>query len=498
MNLPPFFKVYFNNLIGVIKFLKIEIENLQSKLSSLLSKYEAVKSRESTLLEENEALKARNSELERIMKSNSTNSHKPPSTDMYKPKSKAVFSSPKIKKRHGGQVGHKGKTLQAVANPDFEFDMRPSTCTCGMTLEGVKGEIVEIRQVFDVPEPRLEVTQYNKMSCTCPNCGTQNSGAFPDGVDAYVQYGNGVRAYAVVLNTSYNVPFRKVSQLFDDQYGYDINVSTLISANEICYVNLEQTEISIKHAVTQTRVVHFDETGISVAGKRIWLHDASTPELTYQFVSEHRGNLAIGSEAGVIAQFKGWAIHDCYGTYFTFENCKHGLCNAHILRELEAQIEGGRKWAKRMQDLLWELYEKSNKGRSIVVEFAPYSLLYDDICKQADTEEPQPLPRAKEQRGKIKQTKGRNLLDRLVKHKLAVLAFAQHPEVPYTNNQAERDIRPAKTKLKVSGGYRAKSGAEQYARIQGFISTCRKQGQNVYDMIKKSFTPGFKYEFSSG
>lgn len=91
---------------------------------------------------------------------------------------------------------------------------------------------------------------------------------------------------------------------------------------------------------------------------------------------------------------------------------------------------------------------------------------YEQIFRQAEEQEPPP----EKKRGKPKQTKGRNLLDRLVEHQDAVLAFAQYQEVPFSNNQAERDIRHVKIKMKISSNFNKLDSAQHYARIYAFVS----------------------------
>lgn len=132
-----------------------------------------------------------------------------------------------------------------------------------------------------------------------------------------------------------------------------------------------------------------------------------------------------------------------------------------------------------MHELLIETYLASDKGKGCLAEQPLQATIvrYEYILGQADREEPPPEPSA---RGRNKQSKGRNLMNRLAKHQLAVLAFAQYPEVPFTNNLAERDIRPWKTKLRVSGCFRTTTGADHYARIRSFISTARKQQKQVF------------------
>ncbi|MGB3777500.1 MAG: transposase [Tunicatimonas sp.] len=156
------------------------------------------------------------------------------------------------------------------------------------------------------------------------------------------------------------------------------------------------------------------------------------------------------------------------------------------MRELTALIERGSQWAIHMHALLMDTYLATNQGTGTLSSVALRATIdqYQTILQQANREEPPPetgLARPGLARpGRPKQSKGRNLMNRLVKHQSAVLAFAQHEVVPFTNNLAERDIRPWKTKLKVSGCFRTTIGADYYARIRSFISTARKQRKSVF------------------
>lgn len=136
-----------------------------------------------------------------------------------------------------------------------------------------------------------------------------------------------------------------------------------------------------------------------------------------------------------------------------------------------------------MKELLLALYQHSRQGKDEVCYFAYWQQLYENYCQQSLSEEPLPEPTNK---ARPKKSKGRNLLERLIKHKDAVLAFARHQLVPFTNNQAERDLRPAKGKQKVAGCFPTFNGAATYARIQAFIATCRKQKQNLFLQLKSA------------
>ncbi|MEM9984123.1 MAG: IS66 family transposase [Bacteroidota bacterium] len=428
-------------------------------------------------------------ELESRLNKNSSNSHKPPSSDglKKKPKVKPAFSRKKGKKS-GGQPGHQGKTLEMVSLADKTNHLLPSHCNCGQSLADAQAKLLETRQVFDLPEPKLEVTEYQQLACHCPACGAYHQGEFPAGVSAAVQYGPGVHALVVMLNVALKLPINKVRRLFEDLYGYAINDNTIIKATRKCYERLANSEKALKSRLLEALVVHFDETGVRVAGKLHWLHTACTKAYTYLFVHPHRGKKALKDSASILPDFSHWAIHDCWASYFNFGQCLHAICGAHILRELEALREKEVQWASWFQRYLLALYRLSDQGKGQLspAQEQKAMRLFDNIWTYADQIEPQP-EKQKGKRGRPKATKGRNLLNRFKTHQSALLAFAFHQEVPFTNNQAERDLRPAKTKQKVSGGFRTLEGANIFARIHGFVSTIRKHQRNVFREIRAVF-----------
>jgi len=434
------------------------------------------------------SLLARIESLEAQLNQNSQNSNRPPSSDgPKKPKRKAAFTR-RFKKQKGGQKGHEGKTLEMVDTADDYQNHYPLHCCCGTDLSEVSKYVKERRQVFDIPPPTLEVTEHINYACVCPDCQQEVSAGFPDNVAARVQYGNGVKSLVVLLNTGFKLPYGKVKTFFSDVFGYGLNESTQITAQQKCYVQLEASEQIIQQRLLDTNqspVNHFDETGIGINGKNNWLHVCSNDLYTYLFVHPNRGKKALNNADSLLPMYKGWAVHDCWKSYFLFDQCQHVICNAHIIRELQALKERGQIWADRMRDLLLYAYDKSQQGTTLVDNFKFISNQYDRICKMADDEEPPPEYRHKGK--KAKQSKGRNLLNRLREYKDAVLAFAKHQIIPFTNNQAERDIRPLKIKLKVAGCFRSLDGAKRYARIQAFISTARKNNLNVFNELLATF-----------
>jgi len=436
------------------------------------------------LLEKNTQLEAENAELRRRLGMDSHNSHKPPSSDGLNKKTTQP-GLPKNKNRmNGGQPGHKGQTLKRVTHPDQVKVHRPQQCSCCGRLLGADEahEIIQSRQVFDLPEPKLEVTEHRLAQIEC--CGQRQAGTYPLEVTAAVQYGPGVRALVTKLSIDHRMPLEQISQLFEDLYGYDLNSATVEDALERAYDRAEPIETHIVAQLSEAKLAHFDETGVRVAGKLHWLHGVSTETLTYLFVHEKRGTEALNAKASVMKKFIGTAVHDCWSPYFSFTQARHALCGAHLLRELQGLWDNGSLWAEEMHGLLLALYRMPRPLADDEQALLHYRLILD----QADREEPLPQ---RGTRGKPKQSKGRNLLNRLRRHEAGVLAFALEPDIPFTNNCAERDLRPAKVKQKVSGCFRTPLGARVYARLQAVISTGRKQGLNVFALLRDlfSYTP---------
>ncbi len=427
-------------------------------------------------------------ELKARLNQNSQNSNRPPSSDGFN-KPKPAFS--KKKKRRGGQKGHRGRTLKRVAEPDVVIECEPVRCRCGAAEWLAERPVAEVRQVFELPAPKLEVIEYRRIRRTCRCCGQTSAGEFPEKVTAPVQYGEQVQAMVALLSVHGCLSFGKIGQLFADLYGYELNEAT---AQAMVRKTAEVMPVeAIKRAVRESAVANFDETGIRENGVLKWLHNASTADWTYQYVHAKRGAEALRDERSVLPQFEGVAVHDCWSSYFSFGQMKHALCNAHILRELTGLIEnGGAKWAGRMKRLLLAMYVASDYGKGRIARFEKYEKRYDRLLEAGEREEPPPERTGA--KGKSKRTKGRNLLERLMKYKEAVLRFAREEEVPFTNNQAERDVRPAKVKQKMSGGFRAANGSESYCRIQSFIASLRKQSREVFQELLAAIQ-GKQFEF---
>ena len=457
---------------------KADIKTLESRIEVIILRLTHVESENAALREENGILRLENTLLRSQLGQNSSNSHKPPASDGLT-KQPAI---PRVKGgKIGGQLGHDGQTLKMSSQIDKTVIHKAITCRrCGTSLNDQKLTLCEKRQVFEIPTPKLIVTQHEQYRCQCV-CGCQNWGIFPDSVNAPIQYGSNARTFASLLNQQYLLPLNQVSSIFDDLYGQPINESTIISSNRQLYALLEQPEQVIKSALIQSKVVHFDETGARTAGKLNWLHSASNQHYTYYFHHAKRGYPAMIDTPSVLPHFRGYAVHDCWTSYFKFDACQHVLCNSHLFRELQATIERGFEWAQSIKQLILELYENYKKHPEHIVckeQYRNTKTLIKEQLKIAEAE-----LSAINIRNPIQQ-KALALVKRIRKHLKSFLFFAKDPDLPFTNNQAERDIRMVKLKIKISGAFRTVEGIQIFARLRGFISTCKKQNFNVFQSIR--------------
>lgn len=395
----------------------------------------------------------------------------------------------------GGQVGHEGKSLSFVEAPSKQEVHGPCSCSdCGRVFRAEEFEVAkkDRRQVFDIPPTEIEVIEHRLGQVRC--CGKFHKGVFPTEVKPGAQYGPNIQALACVLLTRHGLSLSRTCELLKSAYNVSMSEGTLVNILKRAHELLAPVEADIREKLEQASVVHFDETGLRVEGKLSWLHVACNKELTYLFPHKKRGQGALDSAVSVLPNFKGWAVHDCWKSYFSYNQCQHVVCNAHILRELQALKEQGSIWADLMHSLLLEAYKASNRGLDKLKgkAFKVLERRYKAICDQAIKEEPQAI---KGDRGRPKKSKGLNLVQRLISLQKAVLAFAQTPSLPFTNNEAERDLRPAKGKLKIAGCFRTLLGSHWYARLLSFYKTTQKQGQNMLEQLGNLFK-GKAYQFA--
>ena len=237
----------------------------------------------------------------------------------------------------------------------------------------------------------------------------------------------------------------------------------------------------------------FDETGVRAAGTLHWLHTVSTEWLTWYFAHPRRGRVAMDA-AGVLPDFKGRAVHDFWESYLRYD-CRHAFCNAHLLRELTFLWEEQHQaWAKTMIEHLLAIKATVDTARQNGAAALPAAALesfqarYLQIVVEGYAQTPPPEPATDtKRRGRRKQSKARNLLDRFRDHADGILAFMADFTVPFDNNLSERDLRMMKLRQKISGTFRSLDALVDFCRIRSYVSTARKNGVKVLDALRRVF-----------
>jgi transposase len=288
------------------------------------------------------------------------------------------------------------------------------------------------------------------------------------------------------------VPYDRIKEHFAEQINIPVSAGSIYNFNEEAYERLEDFEKICKEKLSQSAVLHADETGINLSGKNIWLHSASTDLWSYFYPHKNRG-LEATDEIGILLKFRGIMVHDHWKPYYNYKECKHALCNSHHLRELQKVIEVEKHaWAGKMQDLLYEINEKVQESGGILTEVAAekYRQQYRIILKEGEAQAP--LPPIKFNKNgteskKIKRSDERNLLERLQNFEEDVLRFMVDMLVPFTNNQAENEIRMTKVQQKISGCFRSMDGAKIFCRIRSYLLTCQKHGMTITEALQILF-----------
>jgi transposase len=431
--------------------------------------------------------------LEEQLAKDSHNSSKPPSSDgLAKPKPKSL--RPPSDRPTGGQPGHPGHTLRRVDQPDHTVRHAVERCKdCGRSLAKQTPDRVERRQVFELPEPKLEITEHQGEVKTCA-CGCVKRAAFPAEAPAPVQYGPRVKSVAVYLKEYQLLPFDRLTEIMRDLFACEsFSQGTLANFDADCSRRLEPVEAAIRDLATQSEVAGFDETGVRAVGSLHWLHTVSTQFLTWYYAHKRRGRQAMDA-AGILPGYRGCAVHDFWESYLDYD-CGHAFCNGHLLRELIfLWEEQDQKWAQSMIDHLLGIKDAVAAARTAGLAALPEADLdcflkrYERIIEAGYAQNPVvDAPSAPKRRGRRKQTKARNLLDRFHNHPEGILAFMRNFSVPFDNNLSERDLRMMKLRQKISGTFRNFDALVDFCRIRGYVSTARKNGLNALAALRRAF-----------
>lgn len=428
---------------------------------------------------------ARIAELEARLGQNPGNSSRPPSSQgLDKPAPKSLRKNGQ--RRPGRPKGHRGSTLEMVADPCRTERHEPKRCRgCGGCLAGSVQAGVERRQVFDLLPVQVEVVQHELVKRRCGGCGTVTSPVAPPGVEAPVQYGPRATAICLYLYAGQFLSKDRTATAMGELFALPMSGRTVLSMAGRAADGLAGFLERARAEIASAPVAHFDETGLRVEGRLHWVHSASTGKWSLITVHAKRGVEAMNA-AGVLNHFTGVAVHDAWAPYDTYTGATHALCNAHLLRELQYVIDntpdGQWCWAAQAGDALLEM--------KALVEQAMAAGGLDHLDQQVLDHQIKLLHDAavigangtKARTGKL-MAKFHALATRITTRQDDYLRFTRDPRVPFTNNAAEGEIRMIKVRQKVSGCQRTLTGAQRFCAIRSYLATARKHAVTFFDAL---------------
>jgi transposase len=442
-----------------------------------------------------QALTLRVKQLEDQLATNSKNSSKPPSSDGLKsPKDRSSRGS--SDKKAGGQKGHPGKGGQLSEDPDETFRFSVDQCPdCQVDLRQQALDDLIRKQLIDIPPVVPHVTEYQIELKTCPCCGKQwQAEGCPAGIYHELEYGPGVKAISVYLSAYQYLPIKRTKELLQGILGLKLSSGSLDNFRKSAAAQLSGFMEELKQTITQAGAAFFDETGMKVAKQRFWSHIAATKLHSLFSLHPKRGG-EVHEHIGILPGFTGIAHHDALPAYNRFEQATHSLCCAHVLRELTFAVErnGQAEWAEPMIQLLLSIKSSVAKSPTRTVDLrwqGRYRKRYEELVAIGLAANPPTLKADSTKRGKAKQTKTHNLLIRLQDRQVDYLRFMTHAEAEFDNNQAERDLRMNKVKMKVSGCFRSLVAGQEFMAIRSLVATAVKQGCDPIQVLRQVFTHG--------
>lgn len=364
---------------------------------------------------------------------------------------------------------------------------------CGQDLSKTVCQYIERRTKIDIIFEKV-VEHIDAEVKQCPTCDSTVKGKFPADMSGPVQYGGGLKAFVINLLIGQMIALNRVQKLVKSMIGEVLSEATLLKFVLRLHLALVDWEAAAIEQILTSSVINVDETSLRVDKTNHWIHVYSGGDITLKFLHPKRGTEAIEA-VNIIPRYNGVIIHDCWKSYLQYEHCGHGLCGSHLVRELTHVIESNEySWARNMKELLLETCKIVSKRKSKKLteeEYANLQKCYRNILTRGEKELPPIPPKPNGKRGKIAKSDAHNLWERLQKHETAVLLFARKSEVPFTNNRAERDLRMAKVKQKVSGCFRTEIYAQAYCRISSYLQTMATKGYNPLIAIQMALAGKF-------
>jgi transposase len=433
--------------------------------------------------------------LERGAGKDSSTSSKPPSSDSpYKKRERRDRSLRERGKRAPGkQPGEPGATMCLVDDPDHRFWYPPAKCReCGTDLAGQDVFAQRRHQVTDIqPAPAPEVTEHVAQSKECPCCGTVSEGELPPGVRARASFGPESHAQAANLTCGNFIPVGRAAALMREMAGIRVSAGWIagVRAKAAALIGTSGFMDLVSSLLRQAEAVHADETPARAARGMRYVHLACTPYLTHMHTGDRSADAV--DAGGVLPGYTGIIVRDGYhGGYGHLTGALHAWCGAHLLRDLKDLYEfepREQDWAQQMAVLLIEARDAARDVRAAGKKALDLDILGNLVDRYRAIATSGLAASVYRQTTTAKDA--RRIARRFLKHEDMILRFITRSDLDiFTNNEAERTIRPVKVQQRASGGcWRTLDGLADFAVVQSYLSTAAKWGIAKIDALRGLF-----------
>ena len=440
-----------------------------------------------------ERLSAQVEDLKRQVRRDSSTSSRPPSSDSpYQKKGGDRSLRERGKRRPGKQPGSPGTTMCLVDDPDDRLEFPPAACCgCGADLAGAPVTASRRHQVTDIePAPAPKVTEYVAQAKECPGCGTVTAGELPAHVRARASFGPETCAQAANLTAGHYIPVYRSTLLLCQLAGVAVSAGWMagIRGRAASLVEASGFMDRVRELLKTAPAVHADETPARAAGGTRYVHLACTRYLTCM----HTGDRSAGAidAGGVLPGYSGVIVRDGYAGYGHLTDALHAWCGVHLLRDLKGLYDfepGKQDWAAQMAGLLVEARDAASAARRAGQSALGTAVLEDLVTRYRELAAAGLAANLYRRTATAKDA--RRLARRFLGFEDMILRFATRPDLDiFSNNEAERTIRPVKVQQRTSGGsWRTLDGLADFALVQSYLSTAAKWGISKLDALRDLF-----------
>jgi transposase len=427
-------------------------------------------------------LTAKIADLEEKLNTNSSNSSKSPSSDLFhKPKKKKIKQHGAGKNKalkQGAQPGHEGKGRKLLPTEevnDIVVCLPKPICNCG---GHVKPNLAKFKrhQQFELPVIKPIVTEYQQIYGTCDTCGTTHCAPLPHGVSNTLLAPRAIATVAI-FTSDYRLSKLATMRVFEDVFNLPVSLGTISNAEEIVSAALtppvEEAKVYIQQ---QTGVVNADETSHKQQGNKMWMWLATTL-LVAVFIIRTRRNMDAAKDL-LGEAFAGILVSDRYSSYNWIKTTCRQFCWAHLKRDMQKISERSGQagkigddildYIKRMFRLWHRLKEGKMSRKTFQAAMKPIRCNVERLLTEGTT---------------CGHKKTENTCKHILKFKDALWSFVEIEGVEPTNNLAEQLIRFYVLWRKSSFGTQSERGNLFVERMMTVTTTCKLQKRNRYDYI---------------